>query len=80
MENKYGSTITEIRDEKNSNYILTRFYQTSFSQKSPNSKYKIEIYKNDLPHPLYILSLYALDSIKFNNYFFKFLPFRNNVK
>ncbi|CAF3537057.1 unnamed protein product [Rotaria sp. Silwood1] len=70
MENKVDSLITEIRDEKRSNYILTRFYQISndiiFSSSSSSSKYKIQVYTNDLPHPLYMLALYAFDSIRLN--------------
>jgi hypothetical protein len=31
MENKINSLITEIRDAKKANYILTRFYQTYFN-------------------------------------------------
>ncbi|CAF3025515.1 unnamed protein product [Rotaria socialis] len=66
MENKFGSLITEIRDEKKPDYILTHFYRASSNVMYPSSKYKIQVYKNDLPHPIYILALYALDSITFN--------------
>ena len=62
MENRFGSLITEIRDQKRPNYILSRFYQTYFDPFFGSSRYNIQIYTDDLPDPLYILALSALDS------------------
>jgi hypothetical protein len=62
MENKLGSLITEIRDQKRPNYILSRFYETYFDPFFGSSRYNIQIYTDDLPDPLYILALSALDS------------------
>jgi hypothetical protein len=57
MENKIDSLITEIRDAKKPNYILTRFYPLFGS-----STYNIQIYNDDLPDPIYILALSAFNS------------------
>jgi hypothetical protein len=62
MENKISSLITEIRDGKKPSYILTRFYQTYFNPFFGFSKYNIQVHTDDLPDPIYILALYALDS------------------
>lgn len=62
MENKFGSLITEIRDQKRQNYVLSRFYQTYFDPYFGLSRYNIQIYTDDLPDPIYILALSALDS------------------
>jgi hypothetical protein len=64
MINRIGSSITDIRDSRRSNLILTRFSQTYLDPIFGSSKYKIQIYTDDLPDPIYILALYALDSIK----------------
>jgi len=63
MENKIGSLITEIRDQKRKNYILTRFYKIYENPFFGSSKYNIQVYTDDLPDPIYVLALYALDSI-----------------
>ncbi len=57
MENNMNSLITQIRDAKRQNYILTRFYPLLGS-----SKYNIQIYTDDLPDPIYILALSAFNS------------------
>ncbi len=57
MENNINSLITQIRDAKRPNYILTRFYPLFGS-----SKYNIQIYTDDLPDPIYILALSAFNS------------------
>jgi hypothetical protein len=62
MENKFLSLITEIRDDKRPNYVLTHFYQTNINPIYGTSKYNLKIYTDDLPDPVYILALYALDS------------------
>lgn len=69
MENKYSSSITEIRDENNKNYILSCFYQKQIYENSLSSKYKIEIYKNDLPDSFHVVALNILDSIKMKTMF-----------
>jgi len=56
MENNIKSLITQIRDAKRQNYILTRFYPLLGS-----SKYNIQIYTDDLPDPIYILALSAFN-------------------
>ena len=42
--------------------FLQRFSQTYFHPLFGSSKYNIQIYTDDLPDPIYILALYALDS------------------
>jgi hypothetical protein len=73
MENKLGSLITEIRNQKRPNILLTKFSQTYFNPLFGSSKYNIEVYGNDLPDPIYILALHALDSTTLKRRI-KFLP------
>lgn len=63
MENKFNSLITQIYNVNKANYILSRFYENSLNPFFESSKYNIEIYTDDLPDPIYILAVYALDSI-----------------
>lgn len=62
MENKFNSLITQIRDAKKPNYILTNFYRNNLNPFINSPMYNIRIYTNDLPDPIYILALYVLDS------------------
>src|SRR5689334_662858 len=62
MENKLDSLITRIRDAQKQNNILTQFSQTYFNPLSGSSRYRMNIFSDDLPDPVYILSLYAFDS------------------
>lgn len=64
--------MTYIRDEKRPTHLLTRFQQTYLDPVTGSLKYNMRVYTNDLPDPIYIMALYALDSmtsrrrIKFN--------------
>jgi hypothetical protein len=73
MENKVGSLVTEIRNKKKTNNILSTFRQTYFHPIFASSKYNIQINTDELPHPIYILALYALDSTKIRSKV-KFIP------
>jgi hypothetical protein len=73
LENPRGSLITEIRDIKKPNYTLTRFSQTYTNPLFASSRYNIQIYQEDLPDPIYILAIYALDSTNRRNRI-KFIP------
>lgn len=64
MEHKFGSLMTVIRDQKRQNYILSSFYQTYFNPYLGSSRDNIQIYMDNLPDPIYILALYALDSVR----------------
>ncbi|UJR24702.1 hypothetical protein I4U23_006076 [Adineta vaga] len=63
MENRIGSSITEIRDEKKPNYLLTRFHQTYIDPITGSLKYNVKVFTDDLPDPIYMMALYAYDSI-----------------
>ncbi|CAF0835979.1 unnamed protein product [Adineta ricciae] len=63
MENRLGSLITDIRDEQNPNYLLTRFQQTYIDPLTGSMKYAVKVFTNDLPDPIYMMALYAYDSI-----------------
>ncbi|CAF1358469.1 unnamed protein product [Adineta steineri] len=65
MENKVGSSIIDVKDELRPNYILTRFYQTNLNPLFKSFKYDIQVYRDDLPDPIYILALYALDTVTY---------------
>ncbi|CAF1312623.1 unnamed protein product [Adineta steineri] len=65
MENKVGSSIIDVKDELRPNYILTRFYQTNLNPLFNSFKYDIQVYRDDLPDPIYILALYALDTVTY---------------
>ncbi|CAF1350155.1 unnamed protein product [Adineta steineri] len=65
MENKVGSSIIDVKDELRPNYILTRFYQTNLNTLFKSFKYDIQVYRDDLPDPIYILALYALDTVTY---------------
>ncbi len=77
MENKIGSLITEIRDQKRKNYVLTRFYKIYENPFFGSSKYNIQVYTDDLPDPIYVLALYALDSIAITKRKNKFISQQN---
>ena len=62
MENKIGSLLTDIRNTRRPNIILTKLNPIYFNPLIGSSKYNIQIFTNQLPDPIYIVALYALDS------------------